>query len=84
MDFNYDPESDVMAIKLTNKPSISYAEEMGDVVVHFNDQNKPVYLEILNSKSFFKQAFVTMPKKDLAQFITTKIDLPKNPSHLNS
>jgi len=72
MDFKYDEESDFMAIKLTKNPTIAYAEEMGDVVVHFNAKDKPVYLEILNSKSFFKQAVINLPKKDLVQMITAQ------------
>lgn len=64
MDFKYDAEADVMAVKLIAKPRIAYAQEMGDVIVHFNKSDRPVYLEILNSRNFFRQATGTLPIND--------------------
>lgn len=80
MDFKYDPESDVMAVTLIKNPEIAYAEELGDVVVHFNHKDKPVYLEILNSKTFFKQAVGNLPKRDLTQFFPPELTLSKSKS----
>jgi len=62
MKYSYDPEADILAIKIANKP-YDYAEELGDFIVHFNKNNKPVYIEILNANNFVKQTLNLIPKK---------------------
>ena len=59
--YSYDPESDVMAITLAKRP-FDYSREMGGFIVHFDTDDKPVYIEILNAHTFIKQAAVTLPK----------------------
>jgi len=61
MKFNYDPESDVLAVKLKNRP-FSYAQEAGDFIVHFDTNNTPVYVEILNAHSFLHSATKVVPR----------------------
>lgn len=51
----YEPEADILRIETGRKP-IDYASEMGNVVVHFSRQGKPVYFEILEVSKFLKQA----------------------------
>ena len=62
MKYKYDPESDVLSVSLSSKPFL-YAKEMGDVVVHFDKKDKPVYLEFLNAKNFVKKAGDSMPSR---------------------
>ena len=54
MDYKYDPESNVLSVTISQKP-YDYAEEMGDFIVHFDKNNKPVYIEILNANKFLKK-----------------------------
>lgn len=71
MKYNYDPESDVLSVYLAKRP-FSYAQEMGDVIVHFDSKDKPVYLEFLNAKKFVKNASDSFPisiKKRIAKEI---------------
>lgn len=60
MQFKYDPDSDVLAVKLKNRP-FAYAQEAGDFIVHFDANNDPVYVEILNANTFLKSASKIMP-----------------------
>jgi len=62
MKYNYDSESDVLSISLSKKPFL-YAREMGDVIVHFDKKDNPVYLEFLNAKNFVKKAGGSFPKE---------------------
>jgi uncharacterized protein YuzE len=62
MDYKYDPESNVLSITISQRP-YDYAEEMGDFIVHFDKQNKPVYIEILNANKFLKNAVHILPKE---------------------
>lgn len=60
MIYDYDQEADVLSITLTQEP-FNYAEEMGDIIVHFDKKRKPVYLEILQASSFIKKAAQKLP-----------------------
>ena len=42
----YDEEADVLTIVLKEKGKLSHAEEMGDIVVHFDENGKPLFMEI--------------------------------------
>lgn len=68
MKYSYDKESDVLAVTLSKKP-FDYAEEMGDFIVHFDKNNKPVYVEILNASKFITNAATTLPKSSLERII---------------
>ena len=61
MQYKYDPESDVLSILLKKKP-FSYAQEAGDFVVHFDESDTPVYVEILNAHTFIDKANAILPK----------------------
>jgi hypothetical protein len=54
MKYSYDRQSNVLRIKIVDRP-FDYAEEMGNFVVHFDKENKPVYIEILNADQFIKE-----------------------------
>jgi uncharacterized protein YuzE len=53
---SYDREADVLSWELSQDGKIDYASEMGDVVVHFTKENKPVYLEVLNASNFLQKS----------------------------
>ena len=61
MKYKYDSESDVLSVFLSARPYL-YASEMGDVIVHFDKKDKPVYMEFLNASRFVKKAGSTFPK----------------------
>ena len=52
---NYEPEADVLTYEITNQP-IDYAQEIGNIVVHFTKNNIPVLIEILEATKFLKKA----------------------------
>lgn len=62
--FTYEPEDDVLNIWLSKKP-VDFAEQSGDIIVHFTENNEPVYIEILDASHFLKQAATKLPKKIL-------------------
>lgn len=61
MKYKYDPEADVLSISISKKP-FDYAEEMGDFIVHFDNKNNPVYVEILNANKFIRNVTTVLPK----------------------
>jgi len=52
---SYEPEADVLMWELSGA-SIDYAKEVGNMVVHFNKDNTPVLVEILEASRFFGKA----------------------------
>ena len=57
---NYEPEADVLTLELSGQ-KIDYAKEIGNFVVHFNQQNIPVLVEILEATSFLRRANNLLP-----------------------
>ena len=47
----YDKESDTLTIEFSEKP-IDYAEEEGQIIIHFTKKDEPVLIEILDAKEF--------------------------------
>ncbi|MCL5784616.1 MAG: DUF2283 domain-containing protein [Patescibacteria group bacterium] len=62
MKLKYNKEDDVLMIELNKKP-IDYAEQSGDLIVHFSPKREAVLLEILDASQFFKKAARTFPAK---------------------
>lgn len=52
---SYEPEADVLSWEVSNAP-IDYAEEVGDMIVHFTKDHKPVLIEVVRAKDFMKSA----------------------------
>ena len=64
MKIRYSRDEDILVIELSNK-KIEYAAEMGPIIVHFSDKERPVLLEILEASEFLSEAMkVTMKVKD--------------------
>lgn len=47
----YSKDVDALMVELSDK-SIDYAEEEGQVIVHFSHDGEPVLIEILDAKEF--------------------------------
>ena len=45
----------MLAWEITKQP-IEYAEEIGNVLIHFSKKNKPVLMEILEASKFLSTA----------------------------
>lgn len=68
----YETEDDVLNIWFSRKP-IDYAEQTGDVIVHFTKDNQAVYIEILDASKFLKEANSILPKKIQKQVLPEQI-----------
>ncbi|MFB0514471.1 MAG: DUF2283 domain-containing protein [Candidatus Bathyarchaeia archaeon] len=45
----YDEEADILTVVVAEKGKLSYAEEEGDIIVHFDENGKPLFMEILKA-----------------------------------
>lgn len=58
----YSKDVDVLMVELSDKP-IDYAEEEGQVIVHFSHDGEPVLLEILDAKEFILNMLSSVMKE---------------------
>jgi hypothetical protein len=70
MKLKYYKEDDIMVMKLSDKP-IDYAEESNWVIVHFDVNDKPVRIEILDANRFLTQVCKALPKEVKREFFAT-------------
>ena len=55
MKISYNREDDVMVLEVSSD-TIDFAEEMGQIIVHFSKEKKPVLLEIMDASEFIATA----------------------------
>lgn len=60
MKIKYYKEDDILVFQLSSA-SYDYAEMEGDFVVHFTKDKKPVRIEVLGARNFFKQESLALP-----------------------
>ena len=48
---SYEPEADILSWEV-NPGAIAYAEEAGNMVVHFSKKHVPVFVEVLQARQF--------------------------------
>ncbi len=55
----YSKDVDALLIELSDKP-IDYAEEEGQIIVHFTKGGEPVLLEILDAREFILNSMASV------------------------
>lgn len=50
---SYDSDADVLALRGAGKIRIDHARELGNFVVHFTKDDKPVLIEVLEASKVF-------------------------------
>lgn len=58
----YSKDVDALLIELSDK-KIDYAEEEGQMIIHFSQDGKPVLLEILDAKDFLLNSLSSLVKE---------------------
>lgn len=61
----YDEESDVLMVVVAEKGKLSHAEEMGDIVVHFDEDGRPLFMEILRASKIVPLMVQSLAKKEV-------------------
>jgi uncharacterized protein YuzE len=61
----YDGDADVLTIILKGKGKLSHAEEVGDVIVHFDKDGKPLFIEILKASKIVPLMVEGLAKKEV-------------------
>jgi uncharacterized protein YuzE len=61
----YDEDADVLTVILKEKGKLSHAEEVGDVIVHFDQNGKPLFMEILKANKIVPLMVEGLAKKEV-------------------
>jgi len=61
----YDEEADVLTVILEEKGRLSHAEEVGDIIVHFDEDEKPLFMEILKASKIVPLMVESLAKKEV-------------------
>ena len=59
---SYSKDVDALLIELSDK-QIDYAEEEGQMIIHFSKDDEPVLLEILDAKDFVLSSLSSLMKE---------------------
>ncbi len=64
MKISYNREQDILMYEISDEP-IDYAEEVGNIIVHFTKGGRPVLLEVLDASEFLAETTkITMRSSD--------------------
>jgi hypothetical protein len=55
----YSKDVDILLVKVADEP-IDYAEDSGQLIVHFSQDGKPVLIEIQDAKEFVLESLHTL------------------------
>ncbi len=55
----YDREEDILTLKLSEEGRIDHAEQVETIILHLNETDQPVLLEILHASDFLADVLKT-------------------------
>lgn len=61
----YREDADVLSVILKGKGKLSHAEEVGDVIVHFDKNGQPLFMEILRASKIIPLMVEGLAKKEV-------------------
>ena len=61
----YDEDADVLTVMLREKGKLSHAAEVGDIIVHFDEDGKPLFMEILKASKIIPLMVEGLAKKEV-------------------
>lgn len=61
----YHEDADVLTIVLKEEGKLSHAEEVGDIIVHFGKDGKPLFMEILRASRLVPLMVEGLAKKEV-------------------
>ena len=61
----YHEDADVLTLVLKDEGRLSHAEEVGDIIVHFDKNGEPLFLEILRASKIVPLLVEGLTKKEV-------------------
>jgi len=61
----YDDDADVLTVVIKEKGKLSHAEEVGDMILHVDENGEPLFLEILKASKIVPLMVEGLAKKEV-------------------
>jgi uncharacterized protein YuzE len=61
----YDGDADILTVILREKGKLFHAEEVGDIIVHFDEDWKPLFMEFLKASKIVPLMVKGLAKKEV-------------------
>jgi uncharacterized protein YuzE len=61
----YDDVADILTLVVAEKGKLSHVEEVGDIIVHFDENGKPLFMEILKASKIVPLMVQGLAKKEV-------------------
>jgi len=61
----YDEEADILIVVVAEEGRLSHAEEVGDIIIHFDENGKPLFMEILRASKIIPLMVQSLAKKEV-------------------
>jgi uncharacterized protein YuzE len=58
-------DADVLTVMLKEKGRLSHADDIGDIIVHFDEDGKPLFMEILKASKIVPLMVRDLAKKEV-------------------
>jgi uncharacterized protein YuzE len=62
----YDEEADVLMIIVAEEGKLSHTEEAGDLIVHFDENDKPLFIEVLKASRIVPLMVQSLAEKEVS------------------
>ena len=61
----YDEDADVLTLIIKEKGKLSHAQEIGDIILHLDENGEPLFLEILKASKIIPLMVEGLAKKEV-------------------
>jgi len=61
----YDEDADILTVILREKGKLSHAEEVGDIILHLDENGKPLFMEILKASKIVPLMVESLARKEV-------------------
>ena len=61
----YEEDADVLTLILKEEGKLSHAQEVGDIIVHFDEKGQPLFLEILEASKIVPLLVEGLAKREI-------------------
>ena len=62
---SYDSDADVLMVISAERGKLSHAEEIGDMVIHFDENGAPIFMEILRASKVIPSMVEALAKREV-------------------
>jgi uncharacterized protein YuzE len=63
---SYEPEADVLTVVISEGGKISYAQECEDIILHVDEQGRPLFFEVLHASKLIPRMVEALARHEVS------------------